>query len=218
MPQLVTCSHCGTLNQVHEDADLSRSRCSECERRLSEPGGRKGGKSPDLARKDVACCFFCDEPARGKRFTFYSGVRKGGSRTELYSATVTVFERWRDLKIYEIHVCRECQLRLWSERPNLAPILWAAGAALVLLLLIPSLILFDGVARLVVGGILGVTALVLGGLAAGLLLRHRAQKPDRSHLDPLVVCSAMHVLPDEGHTFLTLEQYLELVDRGIIDV
>jgi hypothetical protein len=168
----------------------------------------------DLAKKNVDLCLLCEEPGKGKRFTFFSGVCKGGSTTQLLSATVTVFERWRDLKIYEIHVCRECQQRLWAGRPNWTPLAAGAGAGVVLLLALGCLLVSP-----IAGLVIGMLALALAGAAVGFWFLHRSQKPVRAQLERLVVLAAIEVLPNddnEDHTFLTNDQYLELVERGIL--
>jgi hypothetical protein len=162
--------------------------------------------------KSASECFLCNEEGKGKRFTFYSGVRKGGSRTELLSATVTVMEWWKDLRMYEIHVCRRCMDRLWAQHVKWPPILCFIGAAVLLVLAVPCV--FLGVIGLVIAGILLVAALAAGG--AGVWFYTQGKKPQRARLEPLVVKEAMEILPEEGRTFITNDQYLDLVDRGII--
>ena len=165
--------------------------------------------------KSAGECFLCEEEGKVRRVTFYSGVRKAGSRTELLCATVTVFERWRDLRIYEIHVCRECQQRLWAEHTKMPPILCAIGAALLLLLSVVCAVLLPGELGLVVAVPFGLLALGVGGVAVWLFMRQRA-KPEREQIEPLIVKEAMWKFPDEGHTFITSDQYVELIRQGIL--
>jgi len=168
----------------------------------------------DLKKKNVDRCFLCDQPGKGRRITFYSGVCKGGSTTKMLTVTVTVFERWRDLRIYEIHVCRECVQRLWARRPNWIPLATGIGAGVVLLIALACLLLSPIVAL-----VFGVVALALGGGAVGLWFQHRAQKPDPDQMERLIVQEAIDILPEDGnedHTFITNEQYRDLVRRGIL--
>jgi hypothetical protein len=164
--------------------------------------------------KGTGECFLCREEGKGKRFTFYSGVRKGGSRTELITATVTVMEWWKDLQVHEIHVCRDCQERLWRERVRWPPVLCGAGGAVLLLLAVPVAV-FGGLAGLAVAAALAVAALAAGG--AGAWLYVQGGKPQRGQMDPLVVRAAMARFPDHGRAYITSEVYLDLVDRGIIE-
>jgi hypothetical protein len=157
-------------------------------------------------------CFLCGAEGRGKRFTFYSGERKGSTTTELLSATVTVHERWSDLRMHEAFVCRDCQERLWAEHVKWPPIFCYAGAGALLLMAIPCV--FFGTVGMVIGIALVVLALGVGG--AGVWLQLQGKKPQRARLEPLIVREAMDQFPDEGRTFLTNEQYIDLVDRGII--
>jgi hypothetical protein len=159
-------------------------------------------------------CFLCGQEDRGKRFTFYSGVRKGGSRTELITVTVTVLEWWKDLQVHDVHVCRVCQERLWRERPNWQPVLWGAGGAVLLLLAVPVAV-FGGLVGLGVAAVLVVAALAAG--AAGVWLHVQGAKPQRGQMDPLVVRAAMAHLLDHGRTYVTSEVYQDLVERGIIE-
>src|SRR4051794_11787454 len=114
MPRKVKCG-CGAVNRVHEDAELSRTRCSACGARLAEPAGGRRRKERE-EEEDEPGCFLCEQPVKGKRFTFYSGVKKGGTSHEMASCTVTFFERWSDLTMHEVQVCRDCQLRLWRQQ------------------------------------------------------------------------------------------------------
>jgi len=163
--------------------------------------------------KSVDECLLCGREGKGKRFTFYSGERKGSSRTELLSATVTVSERWSDVQMHEAHVCRDCQERLWAEHVKWPPILCWAGAGALLVASLPIGLLGGGVG-LAIAAVLIVAALAAGG--AGAWLYSQGKKPRRAQLEPLVVQEAMGWFPDEGRTFITSEQYVELVDRGII--
>jgi hypothetical protein len=163
--------------------------------------------------KSAGECFLCGEEGKGKRITFYSGARKGGSRTELLTATVTVHEWWKDLTLHEILVCRACQDRLWAQQKDWTPLLCGVGAAVFLVLAVPCA--FFGLIGLVLAGVLLVAALAAGGAAVWLHLQGKP-KPTRALLDPLLVKEAMMLLPDEGRTFLTNDQYIDLVDRGII--
>jgi len=173
-----------------------------------------------VAKKKAGECFLCGAEHKGRNFTFYSGVRKGGSRTELTTVIVTVFERWRDLRIYEIFVCRDCQLRLWADHTKWPPILWGGGAGLVALAAVLGglLALLAPVAGLLVGVGLGMVALALGGVAVWFLLRHLGKKPEREQLELLVVREAQRYFPTPRHTFITVDQYQDLIRAGVVDV
>jgi hypothetical protein len=158
-------------------------------------------------------CFLCGEEGKGKRFTFYSGERKGGSRTELLSATVTVSEWWNDLRMHEAHVCRECQERLWAEHVKWPPILCGIGAAVLLVLAAPIAIL-GGRVGLAIAAVLVVAALAVGGAAVWFYTQ--GKRPQRARIEQLVVREAAGQFPDDGRTYLTNEKYLDLVDRGVI--
>jgi hypothetical protein len=163
--------------------------------------------------KSAGECFLCGAERKCKRFTFYSGERKGGSRTVLTTATVTVSERWNDVKMHEVHVCRACQERLWQNDVKWPPILCGAGGAVLLLPAVPVAI-FGGGIGLAVAGALVVAALAAGGVGAWLYTQ--GKKPQRARLEELVVEEAMKELPDEDRTFITNDVYIDLVDRGII--
>src|SRR5262249_832908 len=133
-------------------------------------------KEEVVMRNDADDRFLCEMPGKCKRFTFYSGVMKGGTTHELLSCTITFFERWSDLTMHEIRVCRECQVRLWKQKFTLPLVAFAAGAGLALLvalvgLLLPWPALLAGVA---VGGI---GALAFGGLFAFQLQQSKNAKP-----------------------------------------
>jgi hypothetical protein len=162
-------------------------------------------------------CFLCDGAGKGRTFTFYSGVRKSGSTTRMTTVTITVLERWRDLRIYEIFVCRDCQLRLWSAHTLWPPIWCAVGAAPLVLMAVACMLLLPLAVGLVVGGMLGLLTMAVGGLAVWFLIRHLARKPQRAALERLVVREAMHDLGEPGHTFITVDQYLDLMRLGIVD-
>ena len=164
--------------------------------------------------KGTGECSLCGREGKGKRFTFYSGVRKGGSRTELITVTVTVLEWWKDLQVHEIHVCRDCLERLWRERPNWRPVLCGAGGAVLLLLAVPFAV-FAGWVGLAVAAVLVVAALAAG--AAGVWLHVQGARPQRGQLDPLVIRAAMDHELDYGRTYITSEVYFDLVERGIIE-
>jgi hypothetical protein len=163
--------------------------------------------------KSAGECFLCGEEGKGKRFTFYSGERKGGSRTELLASTVTVSEWWNDLKLHEVHVCRECQERLWAENAKWPPILCGVASAVLLAPAVPSAILGGGVG-LGIAAVLVVAALAAGG--AGVWFYTQGKKPQRARLEPLVVREAAGKFIDKGRTYITSDKYLDLVDRGII--
>jgi hypothetical protein len=158
-------------------------------------------------------CLLCNEHRKGKRITFYSGVRKAGSRTELLTATITIPERWRDLVLHEAHVCRECQARLWAQHSKWPPILCGIGAAVSLPPAVPIAV-FGGGTGMVIGIGLVIAALAAGGAGAWFYIQ--GQKPQRAQMESLIVREAMTLFPDEGRTFMTNDQYVDLVDRGII--
>src|SRR5262245_27116934 len=124
-------------------AERARSSpCPDCPWRRSavfSPSNDETHRLPETSgmSKSAGECFLCGEEGKVKRFTFYSGERKGGSRTELLSATVTVSEWWNDLRMHEAHVCRECQERMWAEHVKWPPILCGIGAAVLLALAVP---------------------------------------------------------------------------------
>jgi hypothetical protein len=161
-------------------------------------------------------CFLCDTDGKCKRFTFYSGVMKGGTTHRLITCTVTFFERWSDLTMHEIQVCRDCQLRLWRERHFTPLLLSGIGAGVALLLAAVLALLLSGPAQVVLPILLGVAALALGGLTLVRLRRYRERKPKHAEVEPLVIEEAMDLLPCRGHTFMTSEQYIERHQHGII--
>jgi hypothetical protein len=163
--------------------------------------------------KTTGVCFLCGEEGKGKRFTFYSGIRSGGSRTELISTTVIVMEWWKDLQLHEVHVCQDCQERLWENHVRWVPIQCWLAAVTLLGAALPSAIVGGGVG-LALAGVLLAAALTAGGV--GFWLRVQNRKPRRARLEPLIVQAAMRRFPDEGRTFLTNDVYIDLVDRGII--
>src|SRR5262245_36015566 len=134
-------------------------------------------------------------PVKGKRFTFYSGVLKGGSTTRLLTCTVTVFERWSDLTIHEIQVCRWCQLRLWRRKQLVPMVLAGSACGVVGLLGLPWLFLLPGVARFAVPALAALVALALGGVFAVYLWQFLAGKPKHAQLEPLVLAEAVGKLP-----------------------
>ncbi len=166
-------------------------------------------------RKDALGCFLCEMPVKGKRFTFYSGVMKGGSTTRLLTCTVTVFERWQNLTIHEIQVCRWCQQRLWRRQQLVPMILFGIGASVMLFLTLAGLVLLPGVIRFVA---LVPAVLVALGLAvpfAVYLCRYLFGRPKYAQLEPLIMTAAMVKLPERGHTYMTTDQYLERQRQGI---
>jgi len=166
-------------------------------------------------KKDAGGCFLCEEPGKGKKFTFYSGVVKGGTTHELLSCTVTFFERWSDLTMHEIHVCRDCQLRLWREERYPPVVFSAIGAGVAALLGLVLPFVLTGTARIVATALAAVAALALAGTFVACLRRYRDPKPKHAQLEPLVLGEAMAKLP-EDHTYMTAEAYEERVGKGII--
>ena len=174
-------------------------------------------KTAKDAKKESDECFLCDRLVKSKQFTFFSGVMKGGTTHRMLSCTVTFFERWSDLTMHEIQVCRECQLRLWQEKQFPPLVLLGGGAALAALVALVGVVLLPGAARIAVGALAGVAALALGGLFVVQLQQYQSRKPKQAQLEPLVIREAKDRLPDEGHTYMTSEQYIERHEKGIIE-
>ena len=167
-----------------------------------------------MRRRDADDCFLCEQPVKTRRFTFYSGVKKGGTTHELLSCTVTFFERWSDLTMHEIEVCRDCQQRLWKEKHFVPMALCGAGAAVMALIALLG-VLLPAPAMWLVVGLGGFGALALGALFV--VCRQQYQtKPKHSEVEPLVIRAAIPKLPPERHTYLTTDQYIERVQKGII--
>jgi hypothetical protein len=177
--------------------------------------GEKGEVMKKNLPKEMDSCFLCEQPVKAKRFSFYSGVMKGGTTHRLRSVTVTFFERWSDLTVHDIGVCRDCQIRLWRQKYFLPVVLSGIGAGVVALLALVPLILLPETAGFVMAGLTAVVALALGGLFAFYLRLYLAQKPKRDQLEPLVIDEASAKLPDRGRTYLTMEQFQERQDKGV---
>jgi hypothetical protein len=161
-------------------------------------------------------CFFCRNVGKCRQFTFYSGIMKGGTTHRMLSCTVTFFERWSDLTMHDIQVCRECQVRLWRRKHFAPMVLCALGAGVFGLVVLAALLFLSGTARFGAAGFAVVPALVLGGVFVVMLRRYLNRKPRHDELEPLVVDQAIDLLPKRGHTFMTSEQYLERYKRGVI--
>src|SRR5262245_32263981 len=166
-------------------------------------------------QKDMDGCFLCEQPGKAKRFSFYSGVMKGGTTHRMLSCTVTFFERWSDLTLHDIGVCQDCQIRLWRQKQFPPVLLSGGGAGVVALLALVPLILLPWPAGLVVTGLAAVVALALGGLFAFCLRRYLSQKPKRDQVEPLVIEEASAKLPYRDRTYLTTEQFMERQDKGV---
>jgi hypothetical protein len=166
-------------------------------------------------KKDADVCFLCEQPGKGKRFTFYSGIKKGGTTHRMASCTITFFERWSDLMMHQVHVCRDCQVRLWRRSRLLPTVALGAGMAVAGLLALVGLVLLDGAARFAALGVGGVAVLLLGALFGVQLRSYLDRKPKHSHLEALVIQEAIDRLPGE-RTYLTSEQYVERHEAGII--
>jgi hypothetical protein len=166
-------------------------------------------------KKDMDGCFLCEQPGKARRFTFYSGVMKGGTTHKMLSCTVTFFERWSDVTMHDIGVCRDCQLRLWRQKHLLPMVLAGSGAGIIGLFALPPLVLLPGTAGLVVAALPVVTALALGGVFVYNLQRYRDQKPKRDEIEPLFIQEASAKLPHDERTYLTTEQFIERQDKGV---
>jgi hypothetical protein len=176
--------------------------------------GEKGVVMKKDMMKEMDGCFLCEQPGRAKRFSFYSGVLKGGTSHRMLTCTVTFFERWSDLTLHDIGVCRDCQIRLWRQKQRLPAVLSGTGAGVVALLALVPLLLLPGTAGLVVAALVAVFALALGALFAFYLRRYLAQKPKRDQVEPLVIEAASAKLPSRGRTYLTMEQFIQRQDKG----
>jgi hypothetical protein len=86
----------------------------------------------------------------------------------------------------------------------------------VALLALAPLILLPGTAGFVLMGLAAVMALALGGLFAFYLQRYLARKLKRDQVVPLVIAEASTKLPYRNRSYLTMEQYMERLDRGVI--
>src|SRR5262249_39413420 len=150
-------------------------------------------------------------------FSFYSGVLKGGTTHRMLSCTVTFFERWSDMTLHDVGVCRDCQIRLWRKKQFLPMVLSGSGAGVVALLALVPLILQLGTAGFVVATLAAVIALALGGRFVFYLRRYRAQKPKRDQLEPLIIEEASAKLPSRDRTYLTMEKFMERQGRGVFD-
>src|SRR5581483_10170885 len=160
--------------------------------------------------KDATGCFLCAMPVKAKRFTFYSGIMKGGSTTRLLRHTITVLEHWQNLTMHEIQVCRWCQTRLWRKRQLLPIIFFGAGAAVMFVAALAGLVLLavDVLFAVVFTALAVLVALVLTGVLAVFLWRCFLAKPSHAQLEPLILAEAVGKLPDRGHTYMTTEQYV----------
>src|SRR5262249_21161372 len=147
----------------------------------------------------------------------YSGIMKGGTTHRMLSCTVTFLERWSDLTMHEIHVCRHCTNRLWRQKHRPPVILYACGAAVSALVALLGLLLLQDVAQIVVAALAATAAFALGGLLIYQYQFNLIRKPTHSELEPLVMKEAMDSLPDNDHTYMTTEQYLERHQKGIIE-
>ncbi len=165
--------------------------------------------------KNATECFLCGKAGKTRKFTFYSGIVKGGTTSRLLTVTVTFLERWSELTMHEIQVCRDCQLRLWRQKQFLPAVLFGCAAGAVALLGAVALILLSGAAWYAVLALTVVAVLVLGGLFVMYLRQYLAGKPELARLEPLVLQEALANFPDSDHTFMTAGQYLERADKGI---
>jgi hypothetical protein len=166
-------------------------------------------------KKRTDACFLCDGDGKLKKVTFYSGVMKGGTTHHLASVTVTFFERWSDLTMHEIQVCRDCQVRLWRQKHFLPMLLCGIGAAVLALVGVVALILVPGPARFAALGLALVATLAAGAVGVVLAQRYFNKKPKHAQTEPLVVAAAKTRLPNEGLTFLTSEQYVARYEQGV---
>ena len=166
-------------------------------------------------KKNTDGCFLCEQPGKAKRFSFYSGVMKGGTTHKMLSCTVTFFERWSDMILHDIGVCHDCQVRLWRQKQLLPVVLSGSGAGVVALLALVPLVLLPGTVGFVLTALAGVLALALGGLFAFYLQRYLSQKPKRDQVETLVIEEASTKLPYRDRTYLTMDQFMERQDKGV---
>src|SRR5262245_57018960 len=205
--------------QIQPAGALSPVRADSRGEILTKGRARREGevmKKQDMM-KEMDGCFLCEQPGKAKRFSFYSGVLKGGTTHRMLSCTVTFFERWSDLTLHDIGVCRDCQLRLWRQKQFLPMVLSGSGAGVVALLALVPLILQLGTAGFVGAALAAVIALALGGVFAFYLRRYRARKPKRDQVEPLIIEEASAKLSYRGRAYLTMEQFMERQDRGVFE-
>lgn len=164
-------------------------------------------------------CFLCEQTGKKlKKFTSYSGIKKGGTTHRTIHHKVTFLERWNALTMHESHVCRDCTQELWQEQRKkqfLPIVLLASGAAMSLLIALICGFLLPGLAHYMVAFVFLAT-LDLVGLAIVLLQRYGVEKPPAGRVDLLVLEEALDKLPYEEHTYLTSDQYAERYDMGIL--
>lgn len=171
-------------------------------------------------KKVTIGCFLCKMPAKGRQFTFYSGVKIGGSTTRLLTRQVNILESWHKLVMHEISVCRWCQLRAWRKKQLLPMILSGAGAGvlafLALLGLVVGLVVVSNFFLSVVAFLFLCAAVVPAGLCALHAWLYFGVKPSHAQLEPVVLAEAIHHFPDDNRTYMTEEQYVARHQRGAI--
>jgi hypothetical protein len=191
------------------------------------PKARNGEKAA-IMKKNTIGCFLCKMPAKGRKFTFYSGVKIGGSTTQLQThftswrlrtrRRITVLENWHSLMMHEIAVCRWCQLRAWRKKQLLPMILNGVGACVLAFLALLSmafgLVMSSGLCLLGLPFLLLCAAVVPAGLCALHASFYFGAKPSHAQLEPVVLAEAVHHFPDNGRTFMTEGQYVARHERG----
>lgn len=162
-------------------------------------------------------CFLCRAEGKAKLLRFYSGEKKGGTTHRMVTCTITFMERWNDLVIHEIRVCRACREEHWRAKHSLPMKLYSIGSAVCLILAVVLALVLWGQDYFVLSGFFLTVGCVLGGYFAYHWQKSRLQKPPASELEPLLIESAMDKMIEYNHhSFMTTEQYLERYRAGVL--
>jgi hypothetical protein len=163
-----------------------------------------------MPKRSDDSCLLCDATGKVKKVIFYSGIMKGGTTHRLSRVTVTFFERWSDLTMHEIHVCRECQREVWKQKFKMSMILSGSAAAVLAVISVVGLIALPWPAGLIVGGVTAIALLGLAGVFAWNVSGFVVKKPKFDDVEPLIVQEAGRVLfPGERRSFLTTDEFIE---------
>jgi len=167
-----------------------------------------------VAKKNADGCFLCESPGKTKKFTFYSGIMKGGTTHRTIHYIVTFLERWSDLTMHEVQLCSDCKIRLWRKKQLPPMILYVIGAAVFALLGLVGVILVPGVMRFVAAALFGIVVLIFAALFFVQFKKYSNRKPKNSLLEPIVLQEVVLFYPDDNRTYLTTDQYIERHEKG----